>query len=208
MPASAATVTAAYTNLPPPTFALTVVNGTGGGSYTEGTIVSLTAGSPPAGQVFDQWTGAVVADAAAASTTLIMPGAPVTVTATYKPAQYTLSVINGTGSGSYPQGSLVNISADAPPAGQIFDQWIGAGVASATSPVTSLLMPAAAAVVTATYKPAPPPTFVLTVNNGSGSGSYLAGANVSISANAPPAGQVFDQWTGARRLPTPANYSR
>ena len=39
-------------------------------------------------------------------------------------------------------------------------------------------------------------THILTVNSGSGSGSYTAGTPVNVSANPPPAGQQFASWTG------------
>ena len=39
------------------------------------------------------------------------------------------------------------------------------------------------------------PTYALTVNSGSGSGSYAAGAIVTITADAAPSGKVFDKWT-------------
>lgn len=38
--------------------------------------------------------------------------------------------------------------------------------------------------------------YILTVNNGKGSGSYEEGRRISISANAPRTGQIFDKWTG------------
>lgn len=41
-----------------------------------------------------------------------------------------------------------------------------------------------------------PISFELTVNGGSGSGSYEAGSTVAIVANPAPIGQLFDQWTG------------
>jgi len=47
---------------------------------------------------------------------------------------------------------------------------------------------------------------VLTVNNGSGSGSYNSGEIVSITANAAPSGKIFDQWTGSTTI-TNANVS-
>jgi len=64
-------------------------------------------------------------------------------------------------------------------------------------------MPAANTTVTANYAasgggtPPPPTTYTLTVQNGSGSGTYSAGTVVAIAANAPPAGQSFANWTGA-----------
>lgn len=39
-------------------------------------------------------------------------------------------------------------------------------------------------------------TYALTVNSGTGTGSYAAGTVVSIAANAAPSGQVFNSWTG------------
>ena len=40
----------------------------------------------------------------------------------------------------------------------------------------------------------PPVLYVLTVENGSGSGSYEEGAAVTITANPAPSGKVFDKW--------------
>jgi hypothetical protein len=65
---------------------LTVVNGTGTGSYFPGAVVAITAVAPGPGQSFLDWTGATVADANSASTTLTMPAANATVTANYTAA--------------------------------------------------------------------------------------------------------------------------
>ncbi len=48
---------------------------------------------------------------------------------------------------------------------------------------------------TVTPTPTPSGQFKLTVQNGTGSGTYAAGATVSITANAAPTGQVFKNWT-------------
>jgi hypothetical protein len=40
-----------------------------------------------------------------------------------------------------------------------------------------------------------PQSYLVTVTNGSGGGSFAAGATVSITANAPKSGTVFDKWT-------------
>jgi hypothetical protein len=64
-------------------YSLTVVKGTGAGSYLPGAVVSILANVPAAGQQFLDWTGAAVADAASVSTTLTMPAANTTVTANY-----------------------------------------------------------------------------------------------------------------------------
>lgn len=86
--AASNTTAASYTIsvLPPvsaTTYALTVVNGTGGGSFAANATVTVTANAAPAGQVFQNWIGAVFADASATTTTLTMPSADTTVTANY-----------------------------------------------------------------------------------------------------------------------------
>ena len=175
-------------------FTLTVKSGTGGGSYAPGKVVSISANSPPQGQVFSKWTGATVANPNSTSTTITMPAANTTVTATYTATNYALTVVNGSGSGTYAAGSTVTITANAPPQGQVFSKWTGATVASATASTTTLTMPAGATTVTATYSAS---NYALTVVNGTGSGTYAPGATVTITANAPPQGQSFSQWTGA-----------
>lgn len=71
----------------PETYQVTVTNGSGNGSYIEGTNVTITADSAPEGQEFDKWTSedeVTFADASATSTTFVMPAKDVAVTAVYK----------------------------------------------------------------------------------------------------------------------------
>jgi hypothetical protein len=82
MPAATTTVTANY-GLPAPTFALVVVNGSGGGNFSAGTTVSISANAAPLGEIFGSWSGANVANPTATNTTLLMPSNNVTVTANY-----------------------------------------------------------------------------------------------------------------------------
>jgi hypothetical protein len=109
---------------------------------------------------------------------------------------YTLTVNGGNGSGDYPEATAVPITAYNAPAGQVFAAWIGdvAGVADINASSTTLTMPAVAQTITATYSNLPLNT--LTVNKGTGDGSYYSGQVVSIVADAPPIGKVFDAWTG------------
>ena len=70
-----------------PTYSLIVANGTGSGSFTAGTQVTITASAAPLGQVFDSWTGGnggAFASASSATTTFTMPANAATVTATYR----------------------------------------------------------------------------------------------------------------------------
>src|SRR5204863_146776 len=136
----------------------TVNSGSGSGSYTNGQVVGITANAAPAGQVFDQWSGATVANPLATSTTLTMPGSNATVTATYKATSiptYTLTVVNGSGSGSYTNGTVVPIVANPAPTGQVFYVWYGATVANSNAPSTTLTMPATNKTVYATYQGSP-----------------------------------------------------
>ncbi|MDO5111191.1 MAG: hypothetical protein Q4E65_02685 [Clostridia bacterium] len=82
-----ATAIVTVTPAPPTTYTVTVINGTGGGAYTAGESVSITADAPAAGKQFEKWTanrdGVVFADKTASQTTFAMPAGAVTVTATY-----------------------------------------------------------------------------------------------------------------------------
>jgi PA14 domain/Chitobiase/beta-hexosaminidase C-terminal domain/Divergent InlB B-repeat domain/FlgD Ig-like domain len=313
--------------------ALTVINGTGDGTYPAGTTVNLAATAPPTNKVFAAWTGDTtgVANVTSPNTTLVMPDKAVTLTATYKwasgndkirfypepnqehqmltclwegtngdrdtgpyevfyqpeqipnagwnevmvntkgfrylrwrqttgngmirelewyrsgakitgpffgtsgswqnnpnetwekavdgntstgfngpdvsqpgwinayigvdsrPRAYTLTVNNGTGSGSYDVGMTVLVSAREPVPGEAF-AWTGDKeiLANWLLPTTSALMPSRDVTITAIYGAGS----TLTVNNGSGSGSYPVGTTVNVIANAPPAGQAFASWTG------------
>jgi len=66
-------------------YLLAVNNGTGGGSYTNGQIVAITASNAPPGELFDIWLGATqfVASVRSATTTITMPTQDISVTATY-----------------------------------------------------------------------------------------------------------------------------
>ena len=83
--AQAVTATAAYEPIPPATYVVTVVNGTGDGNYSAGATVNITA-TVPNGKVFDKWsaTGVTLENPGSASTRFTMPAGAVTVTASFK----------------------------------------------------------------------------------------------------------------------------
>lgn len=116
---------------------------------------------------------------------------------------YVLTVNSGTGGGSYTNLQRVLIAAG-PVSGKTFDRWTGATqfVASVTSSPTVVTMPPTNITVTATYKTA---YYTLTVNGGTGDGSYTNGQRVTIKATI-PAGWKFDRWnddnTNATRIIT------
>ncbi len=158
---SANTATPAAT---PSTYLVTVNSGTGSGDFAEGATVSITAGAPETGKVFDKWTttdGVTFADENTATTTFVMPAKAVTVTATYKDAPvttYAVTVNSGTGGGNFAEGATVTITANAPATGKVFDKWKtsdGVTFANANNATTTFVIPAKAVTVTATYKDAP-----------------------------------------------------
>jgi len=181
----------------PTTYTLTVNSGTGDGDYTSGTNVNISADAAPSGRVFDEWTGDTtnIADVSDPTTTITMPAADAEITATYETA-YTLTVNSGSGDGSYAASTIVNISADSPPSGQQFDEWTGdtSNIADVNDSDTTITMPSGNAEITATYEASS--DYTLTVNSGSGDGSYAASTVVNIAADTAPGGYGFDEWVG------------
>ncbi|SLM28453.1 exported hypothetical protein [Desulfamplus magnetovallimortis] len=100
-------------------------------------------------------------------------------------------------SGIIPPGHIVNLIAPEAPEGYIFDIWEGqtANVANVNLPETVLYMPDSDVVLVATYKPIEHDA-ALTVENGTGSGSYLPNTVVTLSADSPAEGMMFDKWMG------------
>ena len=115
--------------------------------------------------------------------------------ATAKP--YTVTVNNGSGSRDYAEGESVTITADEPAYDKLFKEWTGTdGLAfttgSASTATAIFTMPGHDVTVTATYDTG----YTLTVRNGTGTGKYAAGAKLTITANNPPDGQRFKEWSG------------
>jgi YD repeat-containing protein len=193
------------------THVLTVTDGTGSGSYPAGKVVAIAA-NPVDGQIFSAWTGNGadhVANANNPNTTVTMPGADITVQANHKnqpDTEHTLIVTDGTGGGEYKEGTVVNIAAE-PREDKVFDKWTGntTNVANVNIPNTSVIMPGSDVTVRANYTNKPTQNVTLTVNSGTGSGSYAAGRVVRVRADQPPNDQIFDIWTGGTARISDAN---
>jgi hypothetical protein len=135
-----------------PGYTLTVVNGTGSGTYNSNSIVSISANTI-ANEIFTNWSGVDVANPNLASTTVTMPASNLTVQANFasNPApSYTLTVVNGTGSGSYTSNSVVGISANTI-SGEYFTNWSGLQIANTNSANTTVTMPGGNLTVTANF---------------------------------------------------------
>ena len=81
-----------------PTYAVVVVAGTGAtgnGSFTAGTTVNITAGTAPIGMTFNHWTSEPAVEFAnpnTSGTSFTMIAQPVTVTAVFEAARYTVTL--------------------------------------------------------------------------------------------------------------------
>ena len=216
---SGVSLTATYQPIPG-TYTLTVVNGvcdngTNTGYYYPGDTVIVGANTPLVGEVFYEWIAinplngdtlnAPVADPFTGSTYLIMPGKNIMLEATYTVKTYSLTVINGTGSGNYSVGDSVTIIANAAPAGMIFKQWKGFNffnlINDSLADTTYITMTCENVIVEALYKPINTGQVALNVIFGTGSGAYNPGAVVDVSADSSVSagyaqGYKFDQWTG------------
>ena len=184
-------------------FTATVI---GTGAYNEGVTWSVSGNSSSDTVVSTSGELTVATDETSTSLTVTatseQDGSKIgtaIVTVTNEPViKYSLNVIKGEGTGSYAKGTEVKIKADPVPSGKKFDKWTtedGVSFADANSATTTFVMPAKAVTVTATYKDAPVTTYAVTVTNGTGGGNFAAGATVSITANEPATGKVFDKWT-------------
>ena len=212
----------AYEHFTVTTYTLTVTGGSGGGTYSAGTEVSIQADDPAEGKMFDKWTGdtTYVADVNSASTTVTMPEENVTIAATYTSLPttlYNLTVNSGSGSGQYEAGIVVNIQADTPAEGEMFHKWTGdtAHVADLNSSSTTVTMPEADVLLTATYTDITPVTYTLTVRSTGASKVLIAsspsgfegttdytkqsissGTHITLTAPATSGEAAFNSWTG------------
>ena len=196
-------VASSYTDLPDRT--LTVNKGTGSGVYKNGTTVSVVANEAPDGMTFLTWVGDVdqIENVWASTTRVVGISADATISATYftpeNPEEYLLTVINGSSTKNYPAGSEVTIRADRPLDGYEFWKWTGdiSTIRDIYASETTMIMPAYATTITATYKEeGSTDLYTLTVNYGTGSGDYEEGTEVAIKANDPSNGYKFDKWLG------------
>ena len=176
-----------------------------GGSYADGTVVTLTA-APATGYTFSQWNGDCAGQANPCS--LTMNGSK-TVSATFTPTTYTLTITyNPTEGGgtttpaagviTYPYGTVVNVFAN-PATGYKFDKWTG----NCTGTTSCSLTMTANRAVTAYFVPvnhnlaiAVDPAVGGTTTPAVGTYPYPEGSVVNVTAT-PLDGYEFAEWSGA-----------
>ena len=177
-------------------YSLTVNNGTGGGVFTEGASVTITANEPTIGKKFSGWTidGITGLDTTKTSLTFNMPANDVTATANYEDIEYAVTVNGGTTINEKAKyGETVAITATVP-TGKRFVEWTserGIAFADKMNATTTFTMPAEDVTVTATYRTAE--NFVVTVTGGTGGGTYKEGDEVTVTAE-DKEGKEFIGW--------------
>ena len=146
-------------------YTITVKDGSANyATAVSGTVVTVTANKAPKGMVFDYWTvntgNVSLANAYSDTTTFTMPMADVSLTATYREAEYSLTVKHGSSdSDYYSLNETATISSNYPESGKEFAGWeaVSGNVTfkDASRWQTTLKMPASDVTVRATYKDGP-----------------------------------------------------
>lgn len=171
---------------------------TGGGRHLEGNSAGISA-FPDTGYQFLNWTGDIVADSNATSTTVIMDRNR-SVTANFAIEQRVLSVIAGpggsaTGENEYDYGSSATVTAIAN-TGYQFESWTGEGLADNNASITTVTMDRNRS-VTANFAIEQRNLSVIAGPGGSATGGnkydYGSLARVTAIANT---GYQFESWTG------------
>jgi hypothetical protein len=196
------------------TYKVTVVDGIGSGVYTDGENVTITANSAPEGKVFDHWevksdTEGVkdkkvnISSKKKSSMNLLVGDCDCTITAVWADANTVpVTVTQADGTTVYEtinavENTSASITAPAAESGMVFDHWESSdisAIADVNSSTTSINVTTEAISVVPVYVESENPTFTVTVENGSGSGSYVAGDQINIVADAPEDGYMFYKW--------------
>ena len=191
-----------------------LVNGAEAASAQKDAVVTVTVPGSDDEKQFDSFTvtnsatGKKVADFTQTSGSFKMPEANVAISAVYLKLSK-VKVSHGSGDGVYAKGEYVDIYADEADPGWRFDHWeIQKGDVSLDDEYeseTGFIMPGGAVKVKAIYVQI---KFDLTVENGSGDGSYVAGTKVRLSADWPASGKEFDKWVIVNGDPSIASPGR
>lgn len=188
-------------------YTVTVENGAADkSSYQAGETVTIAANEPAQGKKFKEWvftssTTSTLQAASAQATTFTMPADNVSLKAVYEDITYFVDVQGGYNDAAYIPGTEVVITAS-PADGEQFKVWEvisgGAILADASSSTTTFIMPASDVVVKAITEPV---AYSVTVENGTGDGSYAPGDTVTIEADGAASGKKFKQWASADVTP-------
>lgn len=181
----------------------------GGGSYTAGSEVALSA-SPNQGYQFVNWTEAGNLVSTQKDFTYTMPGNSITLSANFElipPTKYSLTLLASPsgagqvqGAGSYAKDEVVALTATATQ-GYKFVNWTQNGNEVSSESSFSFTMPEGEVNLTANFEVIPPTLYTLSVDvnpanagQGIGAGEYEQGEEVELKATANQ-GFTFVSWT-------------
>ncbi len=186
-----------------------LVGGGNGGTFGFGDKVSLIADQAGEEEIFSHWEivaevsdeNSYLVNETSAEASVVVYG-NVTVKAVYVTKTYELIVESGSGDGFYPKGQAINITAQAPEDGMMFDRWVvvGDGEVVFSAPYalhTTVTIVSADANDKVTVKATYRDKYTLEVVYGEGSGDFDAGEKATIIANAPADGYGFCYWETA-----------
>lgn len=174
----------------PETATITVIDGTGSGTYTIGTEATITADEKE-GKIFKEWRIDNFIKSTSNPYTFVVTKDE-TYKAYYTDIQVNITVENGTGSGKYAYGDTVTAIATIPE-GKEFVNWTIDGEEVSKDPIYTFEAKKDL-VITANTKNVDPQEVTITVVNGTGSGTYTTGQSVTVVASIPK-GKEFVNWT-------------
>lgn len=182
---------------------LTVNNGSGSGIYKERQSVSISANQPADGYRWSNWSGNwySIGYRYNMNTNITMPSHDCEVTANYteidnRPS-HTLTVINGSGSGTYKEGTSITCRGNQAPASYEFAYWTEGDKTISYSNPLYISMGTSDRTIQANYKPIP--FFNVEIVNGkladgSTFGTFQRNSSPQIIMDPAPDGMQFLQW--------------
>lgn len=130
----------------------------GSSTNTSGSSTNTSGGSTSSGSSNNKSTSSTTTSTSTSSTSTTSSntsGTSTTSGSNSSSTMYTVTVENGSGSGSYAAGATVVIAANTPATGMVFSKWTtqsnGVTLASVSLPATTFVMPANNVTVTANY---------------------------------------------------------
>lgn len=199
------------------TFKVNVVGGIGSGVYADGENVTITADKPEKDKIFDHWevksdTEGVkdkkvnISSDKKSTMNLLVGDCDCTIKAVYKDTKTVQIVVAKSADLSLSslydtynveKNSTTFVTAPSAQSGMVFDHWecdYKDAIEDINSASTNVTVKDETISITPVYVKSDAPTFDVTVENGTGSGSYRSGDHISVVADPPKDGYMFYKW--------------
>lgn len=199
------------------TFKVNVIGGMGSGVYADGENVTITADKPEKDKIFDHWevksdTEGVkdkkvnISSDKKSTMNLLVGDCDCTIKAVYKDTKTVQIVVAKSADLSLSslydtynveENSTTFVTAPSAQSGMVFDHWEcddKDAIEDVNSASTNVTVKDETISITPVYVKSDTPTFDVTVENGTGSGSYRSGDHISVVADPPKDGYMFYKW--------------